>query len=87
MKIFTRNRASFGEGVAAIARTVGREFVFQPLVVTHQVGRDLSDLSRIQDARLRFHGKFLEDAVLLDDRRPAHSKEQIGNALAAADHR
>jgi len=66
---------------------VGRQLVFQPVVITYQVGRDLFDLSRIQNPRGRFDGKFLEDAVLFHDRRPADSEEQIGNAFAAADHR
>src|SRR6266446_3072385 len=79
--------SELGEEVAAITRTIGRELVFQPVVITHQLGCDLSDLSRIQDACGGVDGKLREDTVFFNNRRPANGEKQIGNALAAADHR
>src|SRR5205085_8906103 len=76
-----------GEGVAAIAGAVVREVGSQAFVTTHDVVRDLVDLGRVQHTGRRIDRKFLEDTVLFQNRRFADSEEQVGYALAAADHR
>ena len=48
---------------------------------------DFGTLGRVQDAGRRIDRKFLEDTVLFQNRRFADSEEQVGYALAAADHR
>src|SRR5436190_2254466 len=78
--------SELGQEVAAITGTIGRELVLQPVVTTNQLGCDLFDLSRIQDACGGVDGKLPEDTVFLNNRRPADSEKQIRNALAAADH-
>ena len=45
------------------------------------------DVLRREDPSGGIDREFLERAVLFDDRRFADSKEQIGNALPALEHR
>src|SRR5436190_10101568 len=77
--------SELGEEIAAITRAIGRELGLQPFLITHQLGRDLSDLSRIQDSCGGVDGKLRKDTVFFNDRWPADSEKQVGNALAAAD--
>ena len=48
---------------------------------------DLVNLRRLENTVRRIDGKFLERAVLLEHRRLADRKKQIGHPLARGDHR
>jgi hypothetical protein len=73
--------------IATIARAAIRKILPEPLVAIDNVIGQLIDFLRPENGCRRFEWEFAQRAVRLDERGLAHGKEQIGNALAAGDHR
>lgn len=74
------------ESVTTIAGAASFEIIDQPLVLSHEVGSYLVDLSRLEDATWRVHRKLLERAMFFDDGWAADGEEKVGDARAALSH-